>query len=269
MSQTVQVVFHGLFMFRFGTDQCRVGIVNSGGNHVPGLAVFKRDNGGSWQLMSQYVYGQSALSGDTGITVTKQAVLKVAATYTNPPNWSSPPPANDFRWVLDFEQDLYGHGLGENQQNYHGTITLNDGIFGTHARTADQIRIVDPNNPNNPVHQRKLAAIVRANITLNQTGDKVVINLNQTSPVTLSYQSGKDYRIAIRNYEPVGTSLNDNHLGLLNSVLDLQNETAYRFHTDDENKNIEDGYDWTYPNKRPPAHCPGATMGISFSIPVA
>lgn len=267
MSQTVQVVFHGLFVFRFETDRCRIGIVN-GANHAPGLAVYCRSDGGVWELMSEHVYGESALVGDTSITVAKQAAPRVAAIYTNPPDWSNPPLPHDFRWVLDMEQDLYGHALAERQQNYYGALTLNDGVFCTQARTADPIRIVEPNTQN-PVHQRKLAAIVRADITLEQPGDQVIINLNRQSPITLSYRPGRDYRIAIRNYEPAGVSLHDNHLGLLSRVLDLQHEVAYRFHPDDEHKDIEAGFDWVYPNKRPPAHCPGATLGISFPIPVA
>jgi len=269
MSQTVLVVFHGLFMYRFQNNTCQAGFVDGfSGWHVPGIAVYKKNGtGGQWQL-THGPYGPETLQGNTGIVVSKAVPLRVAAKYTNQqaPDWNTLA-ANDFRWVLDFERDLYGHQMTINEQNFYGAIRLNDGIFCAHARTGAAIRIVDPNNPSNPVHQRKLAALVRANITLNQVGDKVTLQLKQIDPITLPYQQGVDYRIAIKNYEPPGTNLNSNHLGLLTSVLALQqNDIAYQFHAADEYTDMEPGADWIYPNKRPPENCPSATLGISYPI---
>lgn len=191
----VDIIFHGQLLLRSRDGvNCEVGVNPLALNHqlsiwsvtkVPGQpdVVNMRHNG---PLNFRGVEGMTI--GVTGEIDTRAAWKCVSNDAVDPVQGGGAPP-QDFRWILNLEGSLFHNSLLQcplfGTQN---SIKLTNGeyFFRTGVRSGSNLKYVRRRAAANPTDFRRIGAVARASVFLNQTQSLVMTWRDATAEQTLA-----------------------------------------------------------------------------------
>lgn len=211
----VLLMFHGLLWFTFhGPDECQIGIHNTtyGQSHRhphelrldiwtitgSGTAQRKREQvplGDPKTIEGIQIDVNNPRSDATGVHVYKRDPFsRPDLNHENDPN--------DWRWALDFEQDLfYPGGIKLKPNTVSSVISINHGLFYTIQKTTSTFELLPGNGA--PIPIGNVAQYLGGNIYLERNGG-VTLTVRYPFPKPpiikpLSWTDGTRYQIDISN----------------------------------------------------------------------
>lgn len=213
---TVKLIFHGLFCCFFdGMKECFVGTHNTthraGGPHTGThphdyeVRILQKDNGAPTVLHPSPA-GDPRGFPPLDITVTGSAfpggVAPGVYVYTGPlHDQFGRRPADDprdWRWVIDFEEEMYPGGVkGRIPDSLLPGVTIDNGLFHTHKKTAAQFDLV-PENGSAIIPMNSVAEEAAANIYLGE-GGFVQLTGGPVGDLRLDYAPNRTYEVYILN----------------------------------------------------------------------
>ena len=220
----VRLLFHGLLWFTFHSmDECEIGIHNTTQGHIfphrypheldvlawtitAGCGTAHRtctplDNpnhriGNPKNIEGIQIDVNNPKAGTEGVYVFEHGEFK------KPPDDQSGNHPNDWRWVLDLEQEpFYEHGIQLNPETVNPVISINHGLFYTLLKTTSTFDLLKGGNAPKPIGN--VAQYLGCNIYLEPNGEvKVTIRYRFPHPsktFTLRKAANTCYEIDITN----------------------------------------------------------------------
>lgn len=203
---SVTVIFRGLLTFCFdGGNACEVGVVNDFETGQEHELVFRK-----WVRSTlprcppgSTLYPKPTNSFELRINNPLPSVNEVYIIGKDPFNrLSAATHSNDFRWMIDFESELYGDfsvPVGKIPAKVKPRLTINKGIFYTHHKTLTKFNAV-PADGKGTIHLggSSIAEVMAARIYLD-VGGSVDVIIDDTQVDTLSQTSGTEYQLDVFN----------------------------------------------------------------------
>jgi len=217
----VRLLFHGLLWFTFhGIDECQIGIHNTTQGHILphryphelDVLVWTIDGCRTAQMRCSHdpkdrignpknieciqIDVNNPKAGTEGVYVFEKGDFK------KPPEDQSGNHPNDWRWVLDFEQEpFYPRGIQLNPDTVNPVVSINHGLFHTLLKTSSTFELLPGGGT--PIPIGNVAQYLGANIYLEPNGEvKLTIRYSFPRPsktVTLRKAANTCYQIDITN----------------------------------------------------------------------
>jgi len=209
---TVRIIFHGLLSFFFDrTRQCQVGIPNTTQGlgqehrhpHEFEVSVWTKVAGQCPPSPLTFPIKNSKLIERVDIQVTNPTELNGVYVYENRPhdpfNRVDTDDPRDWRWVLDFESNLfYPEGIDHIPPTLNPSVFINNGLFYTFHKTASKFRL-HPSDGSADKEIGSLSEIQACNIYLGP-GSLLTLTISPLpTPIILLGGIGLTYQIDITN----------------------------------------------------------------------
>jgi len=200
---TIQMFFVGIMGFRYDAQnqRCEIGIHHGSATHKLKVTVVENPNNVIYQTPRDgFGVGTTIEFGILGKPSNVSFYQVGGRLIRTNRNTNS----NDFRWLFDVEHDdFYGFRLPLKERVYRQKLTIDNGVFYTHALTYSNFDIVGGRTPYTKIY---VPTMMGAKVTLGQ-GECAFLKVNGAqvlSPNAVCQASGKTYQFWFSNNCAVG-----------------------------------------------------------------
>lgn len=167
---TIEITLRGILVFfiKDGAQTCEVRFLrNPPEDHVLTIDLTRKTRSGTAQFVRQLTVKDIQPSLRLEITNPTQPGVHLY-TQRGFDRQNNNGDLNDFRWVVDFENDLYGGPVKVNPDGFLARLTINNGLFFTEKKSIDNLIIKGENDGEDVVFGR-VAVGIGGSIYLNHS----------------------------------------------------------------------------------------------------